>query len=411
MLDVGKIRKDFPALHQEVNGKPLVYFDSAATSQRPKAVIEAWVEFNTRYNSNIHRGIHYLSERATEAYENVRQIVADFIHAPEPRCIVFTHNTTEAINCVAYGWGRKFLKAGDEILLTEMEHHSNMIPWQILSQEKGVVLRWVPITENHTLDLRQLDDLLTSKTKLAAIAQMSNVLGTINPLKQIVQKARAVGAKVLVDGAQGVPHAGIDVQEIDCDFLAFPSHKMLGPTGAGVLYGKMELLEAMDPFMTGGSMILEVWKEKTTWNEVPHKFEAGTPDIGEVIAFGEAVRYLQNLGIDNVREHEKEITAYALEKLSEVDDLIIYGPKDPELQGGIISFNFKDIHPHDVGTILDQEGIAIRAGHHCAQPLMKVLEVQGTARVSFYVYNEKPEVDRLIEALHKVKEVFQSVGR
>jgi len=410
MLDVAKIRKDFPILHQKVNGKPLVYLDSASTAQKPKAVIDALVEYYSSYNSNIHRGIHSLSEKATEAYENVRQIVADFIHAPQPEDIVFTHNTTEAVNCVAYGWGRKFLKAEDEILLTEMEHHSNMIPWQILSQEKGVVLRWVPITENHLLDLKKLDDFLTSRTKLVAVTQMSNVLGTINPIKQIIQKAHTAGAKVIVDGAQGVPHAGIDVQEIDCDFLAFPSHKMSGPTGAGVLYGKMELLEAMDPFMTGGSMILEVWKERATWNKVPHKFEAGTPDIGEVIAFGEAVKYLQKLGIDEVREHEKEMTKYALEKLSEVEDLIIYGPKEPELQGGIISFNVKEIHPHDVGTILDQEGIAIRAGHHCAQPLMRVLGVQGTARASFYVYNEKPEVDRLVGALHKVKEIFQSVS-
>jgi cysteine desulfurase/selenocysteine lyase len=410
MLNVAKIRKDFPILHQEVNGKPLIYFDSASTAQKPKAVIDALVDYYSSYNSNIHRGIHSLSEKATEAYENVRNIVASFINAPQPETIVFTHNTTEAVNCVAYGWARKFLKAGDEILLTEMEHHSNMIPWQILSKEKGVVLRWVPITENHTLDLKKLDDLLNSRTKLVAVTQMSNVLGTINPLKPIVQKAHAVGAKVIVDGAQGVPHAGIDVQEIDCDFLAFPSHKMLGPTGAGVLYGKMELLEAMDPFMTGGSMILEVWKERATWNKVPHKFEAGTPDIGEVIAFGEAVKYLQKLGIDEVREHEKEMTQYALEKLSEVEDLIIYGPKDPELQGGIVSFNFKEIHSHDVGTILDQEGVAIRAGHHCAQPLMRVLGVQGTARASFYVYNEKSEVDKLVAALHKVKEVFQGVG-
>jgi cysteine desulfurase/selenocysteine lyase len=372
-------------------------------------VIDALVDYYSNYNANIHRGIHYLSEKATEAYENVRKIVAEFINAPQPEGIVFTHNTTEAVNAVAYGYGRKFLKAGDEILLTEMEHHSNMIPWQILSQEKGVVLRWLPITRNHTLDLSKLDDLLTSKTKIVAVTQMSNVLGTINPIRDIVRKAHSVGARVVIDGAQGVPHAGIDVQDVNCDFLAFPSHKMLGPTGAGVLYGKMELLEAMDPFMTGGSMILEVWKEKATWNQVPHKFEAGTPDIGEVIAFGEAVKYLQRLGIEKVREHEKEITAYALERLSEVDGLTVYGPKDPELQGGIISFNFKEIHPHDVGTILDQEGIAIRAGHHCAQPLMRVLGVQGTARASFYVYNHKNEVDRLIEAIHKCKEIFAGV--
>ncbi|OGC76148.1 MAG: cysteine desulfurase [candidate division Zixibacteria bacterium RBG_16_50_21] len=409
MLEVASIRRDFPVLHQEVNGKPLVYLDSGATAQKPRQVIDALVDYYSNYNANIHRGIHYLSEKATEAYENVRKIVADFINAPQPECIIFTHNTTEAVNAVAYGYGRKFLKAGDEILLTEMEHHSNMIPWQILSQEKGVVLRWLPITQNHTLDLKKLDDLLTSKTKIVAVTQMSNVLGTINPIRDIIRKAHSVGARVVIDGAQGVPHAGIDVQDVNCDFLAFPSHKMLGPTGAGVLYGKMELLEAMDPFMTGGSMILEVWKEKATWNQVPHKFEAGTPDIGEVIAFGEAVKYLQRLGIEKVREHEKEITAYALERLSEVDDLTVYGPKDPELQGGIISFNFKEIHPHDVGTILDQEGIAIRAGHHCAQPLMRVLGVQGTARASFYLYNDKNEVDRLIEAIHKCKEIFAGV--
>ena len=409
MLEVASIRRDFPVLHQEVNGKPLVYLDSGATAQKPRQVIDALVDYYSNYNANIHRGIHYLSEKATEAYENVRKIVADFINAPQPECIIFTHNTTEAVNAVAYGYGRKFLQARDEILLTEMEHHSNMIPWQILSQEKGVVLRWLPITQNHTLDLKKLDDLLTSKTKIVAVTQMSNVLGTINPIRDIIRKAHSVGARVVIDGAQGVPHAGIDVQDVNCDFLAFPSHKMLGPTGAGVLYGKMELLEAMDPFMTGGSMILEVWKEKATWNQVPHKFEAGTPDIGEVIAFGEAVNYLQRLGIEKVLEHEKEITAYALERLSEVDDLTVYGPKDPELQGGIISFNFKEIHPHDVGTILDQEGIAIRAGHHCAQPLMRVLGVQGTARASFYLYNDKNEVDRLIEAIHKCKEIFAGV--
>jgi len=410
MLDVAKIRKDFPILSQEVNGNPLVYIDSASTSQKPKPVIDTLVNYYSGYNSNIHRGIHTLSERATEAYENVRVIVANFINAPQPECIVFTHNTTEAVNCVAYGWGRKFLKSGDEILLTEMEHHSNLIPWQILSQEKGVTLRFLPITADHTLDLKKLDDLLTSRTKLVCVTQMSNVLGTINPIKMIAKAAHAIGAKIIIDGAQGVPHAGIDVQEVNCDFLAFASHKMLGPTGAGVLYGKMELLEAMDPFLTGGSMILEVWKERATWNKVPHKFEAGTPDIGEVIGFGEAVKYLQNLGMENVREHEREMTSYALEKLSEVEDLVIYGPKNPDLQGGITSFNFKDIHSHDVGTVLDQEGIAIRAGHHCAQPLMRVLQVPGTARASFYVYNQKSEIDRLVAALYKTKEIFQGVG-
>ncbi len=410
MLDVKRIRKDFPILDQKVNGHELVYFDSAATSQKPQVVIDALVDYYSNYNSNIHRGIHKLSERATEAYENVRQIVADFISAPSSDSVIFTHNTTEAINCVAYGWGRRFLKAGDEILLTEMEHHSNLIPWQILAREKGLELKFIPITSEYKLDLSHLDDLLTSRTKLLAVTQMSNVLGTINPIKGIAAKAHAVGAKVLVDGAQGIPHSGIDVSEVDCDFLTFPSHKMLGPTGAGVLYGKLELLESMDPFLTGGSMILEVWKDRADWNKVPHKFEAGTPDIGEVIAFGEAVKYLKNLGMENVRNHEKELTAYALKKMSEVEDTILYCPKNPDLQGGIVSFNLDNIHAHDVGTVLDQEGIAIRAGHHCAQPLMRVLGVSGTARASFYVYNDKSEIDRMVGALHKTKEIFQGVG-
>ncbi|MCI0530921.1 MAG: cysteine desulfurase [candidate division Zixibacteria bacterium] len=409
-MDVKRIRKDFPILDQKVNGHELVYFDSAATSQKPQVVIDALVDYYSNYNSNIHRGIHKLSERATEAYENVRQIVADFISAPSSDSVIFTHNTTEAINCVAYGWGRRFLKAGDEILLTEMEHHSNLIPWQILAREKGLELKFIPITSEYKLDLSHLDDLLTSRTKLLAVTQMSNVLGTINPIKGIAAKAHAVGAKVLVDGAQGIPHSGIDVSEVDCDFLTFPSHKMLGPTGAGVLYGKLELLESMDPFLTGGSMILEVWKDRADWNKVPHKFEAGTPDIGEVIAFGEAVKYLKNLGMENVRNHEKELTAYALKKMSEVEDTILYCPKNPDLQGGIVSFNLDNIHAHDVGTVLDQEGIAIRAGHHCAQPLMRVLGVSGTARASFYVYNDKSEIDRMVGALHKTKEIFQGVG-
>ncbi len=406
MLDVKKIREDFPILNQQVHGKPLAYLDSGSTSQKPKVVIETLVEYYNQYNSNIHRGLHFLSEKATEAYENVRKIVEDFIHSESSDEIIFTRNATEAINLVAYAWGRKNISSGDEILLTEMEHHSNLIPWQILAKEKKAVLRFIPLTDNHLLDLDRIEDLLTSKTKLVAVTQMSNVLGTINPVKKISQIAHNVGALFLIDGSQGVPHFGINVTDVNCDFLAFTAHKMLGPTGVGVLYGKKEILEAMDPFISGGSMILEVWQDRATWNKVPYKYEAGTPNIADVIAFGEAIKYLQNVGMANVREHEKELTAYALKKLSEVEDLTIYGPKNPELQGGIVSFNFKDIHPHDVGTIVDQEGVAIRAGHHCCQPLMRKLGIPGTARASFYIYNTKEEIDQLAFALGKVKEVF-----
>lgn len=410
MLDVKKIREDFPILNQKVHGKPLAYLDSGSTSQKPKIVIESLVDYYNQYNSNIHRGLHFLSEKATEAYENVRKIVEDFIHSESADEIIFTRNATEAINLVAYAWGRKNISAGDEILLTEMEHHSNLIPWQILAKEKKAVLRFIPITDNHLLNLDKIEDLITSKTKLVAVTQMSNVLGTINPVKKIAEMAHKAGALFLIDGSQGVPHSGINVSEVNCDFLAFTAHKMLGPTGVGVLYGKMQILEEMDPFIGGGSMILEVWQDRATWNKVPYKYEAGTPNIADVIAFGEAIKYLQNVGMVNVREHEKELTLYALKKLSEIEDLTIYGPKNPELQGGIISFNFKDIHPHDVGTIVDQEGVAIRAGHHCCQPLMRKLGIPGTARASFYIYNTKEEIDQLAYALSKVKEVFTRVS-
>jgi len=410
MLNVQKIREDFPILNQKINDKPLAYLDNGATSQKPKVVIDAISNYYNCYNSNIHRGIHTLSEKATEAYENVRKLVEDFIHSESPEEIIFTRNATEAINLVAYGWGRKNISAGDEILLTEMEHHSNLIPWQILAKEKKAVLRFIPITQNFTLDLNKIGDLITSKTKLVAVTQMSNVLGTINPVKKIAEMAHNAGALFLIDGSQGVPHSGINVTDVNCDCLAFTAHKMLGPTGVGVLYGKKHILEEMDPFISGGSMILEVWQDRATWNKVPYKFEAGTPNIADVIGFGEAIKYLQNIGMVDVREHEKELTAYALKRLSEVEDLTIYGPKNPELQGGIISFNFKDVHPHDVGTIVDQEGVAIRAGHHCCQPLMRKLGIPGTARASFYIYNTKGEIDQLTNALSKVKGVFTRVG-
>jgi len=429
MLNVQKIREDFPILNQKINDKPLAYLDNGATSQKPKVVIDAIMNYYHWYNSNIHRGIHTLSERATEAYENVRKLVEDFIHADSPEEIIFTRNATEAVNLVAYGWGRKNISVGDEILLTEMEHHSNLIPWQILAKEKKAVLRFIPITENFTLDLDRIEDLITSKTKLVAVTQMSNVLGTINPVKKIAEIAHSAGALLLIDGSQGVPHSGINVSDVNCDFLAFTAHKMLGPTGVGILYGKKHILDEMDPFIGGGSMILEVWQDRATWNKVPYKFEAGTPNIADVIGFGEAIKYLQKIGMGNVREHEKELTAYALKRLSEIEDLTIYGPKNPELQGGIVSFNFSakggslpdktrqagdsvgiDIHPHDVGTIVDQEGVAIRAGHHCCQPLMRKLGIPGTARASFYIYNTKGEIDQLVSALTKVKGVFTRVS-
>lgn len=406
-----KIRGDFPILKRKIYDKPLVYLDSAATSQKPASVIEAIKHYYENTNSNIHRSVYRLAEEATEAYEASRKKVARFINAPDYHAILFTRNCTEAINLVAYAWGRKFLKAGDEILLTEMEHHSNLIPWHFLKDELGVVLKFIPVNvEDGLLDLSGLSQLLTPKTKLVSLTHMSNSLGTLNPVKEIIAKAKAIGAVTLVDGAQSVPHLPVDVQSLGADFLAFSSHKMLGPTGVGVLYGKLELLNAMNPFMGGGEMIREVWFDRSTYNKVPWKYEAGTPNIADVIGLGAAVDYLEKIGRDNIRRHDEELTAYALEKLSGARGTTIYGPKKPAERGGIISFNVDGVHPHDLGTILDQEGIAIRAGHHCTQPLMRKLGIAGTARASFYLYNTKSEIDFLANGILKAFEVFHHVA-
>lgn len=404
-FDAESVRLDFPILHQEVHGRPLVYLDNAATSQKPRVVIEALNEYYRLNNANIHRGIHALSERATEAYENARRKLARFINARSSKEVIWTRNTTEAINLVAATWGRANLGPDDAILLTEMEHHSNLIPWQMLAAETGTELRFIPVTDDGLLDLNHLDDLLTERTKLVSIVHMSNVLGTINPVVEIGRRARAVGARVLIDGAQSVPHFPVDVQALDCDFLAFSGHKMCGPTGIGVLYGKRELLEAMPPFLGGGDMIREVHLQHSTWNELPWKFEAGTPSIAQAIGFGFAVDYLSELDMEAVRHYEHDLIVYALAALSEVDNLTLYGPS-AELRGGVATFNIGGIHPHDIATILDAEGVAVRAGHHCAQPLMQRYNVPAMTRASFYIYNTPQEIDVLVRGLEKAKAIF-----
>ncbi len=406
ILDVAAIRKDFPILERRVYGKPLVYLDNAATSQKPRQVIDALVRYYESHNANIHRALHCLGEEATAAYEEARAKVAAFVNAPSPDSIIFTRNTTEAINLVAYTWGRANIGEGDEIVLTQMEHHSNLIPWQRLAAEKGATIRFIGLTAQQTLDLPDLGSLFSPRTKMIAMPHASNSMGTINPVEDIARGARRAGVMFLVDGAQGAPHLKVDVQAIDCDFYAFSSHKMLGPTGVGVLYGRRELLEEMEPFLSGGEMIRKVTFEGATWNDLPWKFEAGTPNIADVIAFGAAIDYLSDLGMENVRAHEIEITDYALDQLRRLDDIILYGPLSACDRGGVVSFNYGDLHPHDVGTILDRHGVAIRAGHHCTQPLMRTLGISGTARASFYVYNTREEVDVLVEALEAARDFF-----
>ncbi|MBI2885762.1 MAG: cysteine desulfurase [Chloroflexi bacterium] len=410
MYDVQVVRKDFPILERQVHGRPLVYLDSAATSQKPQAVIDALADYYSRYNANVHRGIHTLAEEATAAYEDARRRVADFIGAASPRSVVFTRNTTEAINLVAYAWGRRTLRPGDEVVLTVMEHHSNLVPWQLMAQDTGAALRSVDITEDGCLDLEAFHKLLGPRTRLVALTHMSNVLGTVNPVVAMARAAHSYGALVLVDGAQSVPHLPVRVQELACDFLAFSGHKMLGPTGIGALYAREELLEAMEPFMGGGEMIREVQLERSTWNEVPWRFEAGTPNIADAIAWVAALDYLEALGMAPVRAHELEITAYALSRLQEVPGITIYGPRAAEDRGGVVAFNLKEVHPHDVGTALDQYGIAVRAGHHCAQPLHRRLGIGSTARASFYVYTTAQEIDALVAALHQTQEFFTRVA-
>lgn len=400
---IERIRQEFPILARQVGEKQLVYLDNAATSQKPESVLRAMDDYYRRYNANVHRGVHKLSEEATSAYEQARLKVSRFIHAPSDKQIIFTRGTTESINLVAQTWGRANLAPGDEVLITEMEHHSNIVPWQILRDQLGFTLRYIPLTDGGELDLSQLDTLLTPRTKLVSFVHASNVVGTVNPVQELVAAARAVGAKVLLDGAQSVPHMLVDVQALNVDFLAFSSHKMCGPTGLGVLYGKRDLLEQMPPWQGGGDMIREVKMSQSKWNTLPYKFEAGTPAIAEAIGLGAAVDYLTNLGMEWVHAQEQALVHYAYARLSEIEGLHIVGP---EQRGGLVAFTFNDIHPHDLSAILDQDGIAVRAGHHCAMPIHDRLGIVATTRASFYFYNTPDEVDQLCAGLEKATEIF-----
>jgi cysteine desulfurase/selenocysteine lyase len=405
-LDIARIRQDFPILSREVRpGVPLVYLDSAATAQKPIVVIAAMDDFYCRSNANIHRGIHVLAEEATAMYEKGREQVANFIHAPAAKQIIFTRNASESINLVAYTWGRANLKSGDVIILTEMEHHSNLVPWQMLAAERGAKLAFIPVTGDGLLDLDIYRKLLEQNPKLVAFTHMSNVLGTITPAAEIIRLAHAAGAITVVDGAQSVPHIPVDVQSLDADFLAFSAHKMLGPTGIGALYGKASLLEAMPPFLGGGDMIKAVHLESFTPNAIPHKFEAGTPAIAEAVGFGAAMAYLTGVGMEAVAAHEQEIIAYALERLEEIPGVRVLGPS-ADKKGGVAAFVLEGVHPHDVAQILDQYGVSVRAGHHCAQPLHEKFGLPATTRASFYLYNTRAEVDKLVEAIYGVKKIF-----
>jgi len=407
MFEPAVVREDFPIFRRKIHGnKRLVYLDSAASSQKPQIVFDAMDALYEKSYANIHRGIHELAEEATAAYEGSRRSVADFVHVKNAAEIIFTRNTTESINLVAYAWGRKFLKPGDHILLTEMEHHSNLVPWFMLASEKKVHIDFVPIFENGMLDLEKFSAELKKEPRLAAFTHMSNVLGTINPVKEMTAEAHQIGAVVLVDGAQSVPHFPVDIEEIDADFYAFSAHKMCGPTGIGALYGKKSLLEAMDPFLGGGDMIKKVTLDGFTVNDIPHKFEAGTPAIAEAIGFKAAVDYLNTISMDAIFEYEKNITKYAYDRLSEISGIHILGPSGEE-RGGVLAFTLDGIHPHDVAQILDSEGIAVRAGHHCAMPLHQKLKAQASTRASFYLYNTLEDVDALTAGIQKVKEIFR----
>ena len=406
-LNVSAIREDFPILQQTVNGKPLVYLDSTSTSQKPEAVLRAMDEYYRRFNANVHRGVYYLAEEATARFEGARKKIQKFINAKSYREIVYTRNATEALNLVAYTWARQNIRAGDEIVTTLLEHHSNIVPWQLLAREKNATLQFIEVDDQARLRPDHIEQFITAKTKLVAVTMMSNVAGTITPLKAIIERAHAVGAVVVVDGAQGVPHSPVDVQALDCDFLAFSGHKMLGPF-LGILYGKRALLEAMPPFLGGGDMIREVYRNRATWNELPHKFEAGTPAIAEAVGMGAAIDYLNTLGMENVRAHERDLIAYALRKFRELDGVRVIGPQDPEQRGAVLSFDLAGVHPHDVAQIFDREGLCVRAGHHCAMPLHEHYGLAATTRASFYVYNTPEEVDKLVETISKVRQIFKS---
>jgi cysteine desulfurase / selenocysteine lyase len=405
-MDVKEVRKLFPILNQEVNGKPLVYLDSAATSQKPLPVIEALDKYYREYNSNVHRGVHTLGTKATDAYEGAREKVRKFINAKSIEEIIFTRGTTTAINTVAASYGRANLREGDEIVITYMEHHSNIIPWQQVAKQTGATLKYIPLQEDGSISLEEVEKTVTPNTKIVSVMQVSNVLGAINPIKEIAKIAHKNGAIMVVDGAQSAPHMKIDVQDLDCDFFAFSGHKMCGPTGIGVLYGKKALLEKMEPVEFGGEMIDFVGLYESTWKELPWKFEGGTPIIAGAIGLGAAIDFLEQIGLDNIAAHEHKLAQYALEQMSTIEGLTIYGPKE---RAGLVTFNIDDVHPHDVATVLDAEGIAVRAGHHCAQPLMKWLNVSATARASFYLYNTEEDIDKLVAALKKTKEYFSHV--
>ena len=402
-----ELRNDFPIFKKKINGKDLVYLDNASTTQKPYSVINSITDFYSNYNSNIHRAVYQLAEEATDLYEQSRKKIANFINV-RPEEIIFTRNTTESINLIAHSWARSNLKKDDIIAITEIEHHSNIVPWQILCQEIGTRLEYVGIDESGFLDVEYLIELISSrKVKLVSISHMSNVLGTIVPIERIIKTAHQYKIPVIVDGAQSVPHMPVDAKNLDCDFLVFSAHKMLGPTGVGVLYAKKELLEKMKPFMGGGDMIKEVFKFHTNYNEAPYKFEAGTPNIADVVGFGAAVDYLEKIGMENIRKHEIYLTEYALESMQSLKYIIIYGPMDSKFRGGVISFNIADIHPHDLATIMNDHGIAIRSGHHCAQVLMQRLDVPATSRASFYIYNTKEEIDKFVNAIKEAGRIFK----
>jgi len=407
MFDIGQVRSQFPVLNQEAHaGVPLVYLDSAATSLTPEPVVMAMNDYYRKFNANVHRGLHRLSEDATEAYEGARARIAEFINSPSPEQIVFVRNTTEGINLITHSWGRANISAGDEIVLTEMEHHSNIVPWQMLAQEVDAVIKYIPFDESGNLDLSSLGELLGPRTKVVSFTSMSNVFGTITPAKEIVAAARAVGALTVIDAAQSVPHMATDVQDLDCDLLAFSGHKMLGPTGIGVLYGKREILESMPPFLGGGDMISRVELGGSSYSDIPYKFEAGTPAIAEVIGLGAAVDFLTELGMDSVRAHEAEIVDYAIEALSEIPGVTVLGPAASQ-RGGVAAMTIEGIHPHDIAQILDMDGIAVRAGHHCAMPLHEKLCIPASARASFYVHTTREEIDALVASLNHVRKVFR----
>ncbi|MFZ0475504.1 MAG: cysteine desulfurase [Halobacillus sp.] len=405
-MDINAVRNEFPILHQEVNGHPLVYLDSSATSQKPIKVIEKLDEYYRGYNSNVHRGVHTLGTWATDEYEGAREKVRRFINASSTQEVIFTRGTTTAINTVASSYGRANLKEGDEIVITPMEHHSNIIPWQQVAKETGAVLKYMPLQANGTINLEDARETITKNTKIVAIMHVSNVLGTINPIKELASIAHENDAVILVDGAQSAPHMKIDVQDLDADFYAFSGHKMCGPTGIGVLYGKKALLKNMEPAEFGGEMIDFVNWYDSTWKDLPWKFEAGTPIIAGAVGLGAAIDFLNEVGLDEIKKHEQKLAAYAQDRMQQVEGMTIYGPKE---RAGLVTFNLSDVHPHDLATVLDAEGIAVRAGHHCAQPLMRWLEVSATARASFYLYNTEEEIDKLVEGLQTTKEYFGDV--